>query len=232
MKLEYSKHGIRAIIGAAVVLGAFVSPQFAFASAGIQEYPTSCEDGISFSGSLDSIIIDTIPWDIADEFMQVHKNLKALSPACAFARIGEGTINFSYEHEKTPYRPRVYQWIANKQNWEPIETVMNRATNTISAELNNARGIIGVFVSPRDSYEGIASWYHHKRYPAGAATNIYPIGTKLRVTNTENKKFTVVTVTSTWTNKNNKRIIDLVSAAFSKIGNLQTGLIPVRIEKI
>lgn len=232
MQLEYSEQNIFAIIGAVAVFGVFVFPQFAFASAGIQEYPSACEDGISFSGLRDNIIIDTIPWDIANEFMPVPENLKALSSFCAFAQSGEGTINFSYNHEQTTYRPRAYQWIASRQNWEPIKTVMNRVTNTVSVTLNTTRAIIGVFIDTRDSYEGIASWYRHKRYPTGAATNIYPIGTKLRVINTENKKSTIITVTSTWTNKNNKRIIDLVSTAFSKIGNMRAGLIPVRIEKI
>lgn len=219
-------------MGTVAIIGAFLIPQTATATAGIQEQPTACEQGISFSGSKNTIIVDTIPWDIAAEFMPIPKNLQALSPICAFAQTGNTAINFLYEHEPTSYRPRVYQWDANKQKWQPIETIMNRTTNTVSITLNSARGIIGVFVDTSDNYEGIASWYRHKRYPDGAATNIYPIGTKLRVTNVENKKSTVVTVTSTWTNKNKQRIIDIVSVAFQKIANLRAGLIPVRIERI
>lgn len=213
-------------------LGGVGAPNTALAFVGIQEDPTACERGISLSGSQTGLIVDTIPWDIASEFTPVHENLKALSPLCAFVQSGKAKVNFSYGHEPTSYRPRVYQWVASAREWRPVETTMDRTTNAVSASLDSQRSVIGVFVDRRDAYEGIASWYRHKRYPSGAATNIYPIGTKLRVTNLDTKKSTTVTITSTWTNTNKQRIIDLVSTAFEKIGNLRAGLIPVRIERI
>lgn len=207
-------------------------PLSVHALANIVEHPTGCEEGISFSASKTDSLADTIPWDVVSAFTPVPEQLKALSPICAFVRTQESAVNFSYTHEQTLYRPRVYQWNAEAWEWQSIETTMNRTTNTVSATLNGTRGVIGVFADTSDMYEGTASWYRHTRYPAGAATNIYPVGTKLRVTNTANKKSTSVTVTSTWTNNNKKRIIDLVSTAFEKIGNLRAGLIPVRIERI
>lgn len=214
------------------VLASIGSPNVAHAFVGIHEDPTACENGISLAGSKKGLITDTIPWNIVQEFTPIPENLKALSSICAFALTTNSVINFSYEHEPTLYRPRVYNWVAGTRQWRPVETTMDRTTSTVSATLDSQRGVIGVFIDQRDAYEGIASWYRHKRYPTGAATNIYPIGTKLRVTNLDTNASTTVTITSTWTNKKNERIIDLVSAAFEKIGNLRAGLIPVRIERI
>ena len=80
--------------------------------------------------------------------------------------------------------------------------------------------------------EGVASWYAHARYPNGAATNLFPLGTKLKVTNTANNKSTVVTITSTWTQKDSRRVIDLVSMGFKKLSPLSKGLIKVKLEKL
>lgn len=84
----------------------------------------------------------------------------------------------------------------------------------------------------KKEYSGIASWYAHKRYPNGAATNLFPLGTKLKVTHQKTKKSIVVTVTSTWTQKDPKRVVDLVSMGFKKLASLSTGLIHVTIEKL
>lgn len=232
MFLDYSKRSIFAIMALGAVLCGVGTPTMTFAFVGIQEDPTACERGISLSGPQTGLIVDTIPWDIVPEFTPVPENLKALSPLCAFVQSGKTRVIFYTEHEPTSYRPRVYQWVASAREWRAIETIMDRTTNTVSASLDSQRGVIGVFVDRRDAYEGVASWYRHKRYPSGAATNIYPIGTKLRVTNLDTNKSTIVTITSTWTNTNKQRIIDLVSTAFEEIGNLRAGLIPVRIERI
>ncbi|MBI4268431.1 hypothetical protein HY627_01185 [Candidatus Uhrbacteria bacterium] len=82
------------------------------------------------------------------------------------------------------------------------------------------------------SYTGVASWYAHKRYPNGAATNLFPLGTKLKVTHKKTGKSIVVKVTSTWTQKDPKRVVDIVSTGFKKLASLSTGLIHVKIEKL
>lgn len=82
------------------------------------------------------------------------------------------------------------------------------------------------------SYSGIASWYAHKRYPNGAATNLFPLGTKLKVTHKKTGKFITVRVTSTWTQKDPTRVVDIVSTGFKKLASLSTGLIHVTIEKL
>ena len=90
--------------------------------------------------------------------------------------------------------------------------------------------VIGV-MTDATAFEGVASWYRDSSQSAGAATNLYPLGTLLRVTNTENNKQTEVKVVSTWS-KGNKRVVDLVSSAFEKLAPLGQGVIRVRVEAL
>jgi len=62
------------------------------------------------------------------------------------------------------------------------------------------------------------------------ASNMHKLGTKLKVTNTENKKSVIVTVTDT--GKFKKITLDLSKKAFSKIAQLEQGVIEVEINKI
>ena len=75
---------------------------------------------------------------------------------------------------------------------------------------------------------GIASWYASRKHPDGVAHNRYPMGTKLRVTNLENNKSTVVKVVSRGPYVRG-RVIDLVSTAFKKIKGKNGGLAKVKV---
>ncbi|MEK7570556.1 MAG: RlpA-like double-psi beta-barrel domain-containing protein [Patescibacteria group bacterium] len=75
---------------------------------------------------------------------------------------------------------------------------------------------------------GIASWYASRKYPDGVAHNRYPMGTKLKVTNLENNKSTVVKVVSRGPYVRG-RVIDLVSTAFKKIKGKNGGLAQVKV---
>lgn len=75
---------------------------------------------------------------------------------------------------------------------------------------------------------GIASWYKSKKNPDGVAHNRYPMGTKLRVTNVENGKSTVVKVVSRGPYVRG-RVVDLVYTAFKKIKGSNGGLARVRV---
>ena len=91
---------------------------------------------------------------------------------------------------------------------------------------------------------GTASFYHDKydgRKAADGSTfrqtaltcasNVYKLGSKLRVTNTENGKSVIVKVTDTGAFKM-PRIVDLSKAAFSQIASLSRGLTNVLVEVI
>lgn len=176
--------------------------------------------------------------ELIDSFLPYEKKYSLLSRVCEF-ELGQNMLYTTstpvvvvMQYKKTEYRPRIFFWNEEKKMWTSVETTINRQINIAHAELNAQKGIVGVFVDTSDAYEGTGSWYAHKRYPSGSATNIFPLGTILKVTNLENKKSTVVTVTSTWTNTDKKRVLDLVSTAFKKIAPLRQGLIRIRIEKM
>lgn len=91
---------------------------------------------------------------------------------------------------------------------------------------------------------GIASHYHdkyHGRKTANGqifsqlamtcASNVYKMGTKLRVTNKESGKSVEVVVNDTGAFQM-PRIVDLSKAAFSQIASLRRGLVPVLVEVI
>lgn len=65
-----------------------------------------------------------------------------------------------------------------------------------------------------------------------AASWHYPLGTKLRVTNTANGRTVLVTVTDRGPAKKLKRIIDLSRAAYQSIDKLDHGLCTVQVERV
>ncbi|MGL6130455.1 MAG: septal ring lytic transglycosylase RlpA family protein [Fusobacteriaceae bacterium] len=93
---------------------------------------------------------------------------------------------------------------------------------------------------------GIASWYgkpfdgritrYGERYDMNkltAASNRYPHNTKLKVTNLSNNKAVIVRVNDTGAfTKKYGREIDLSKEAFRRIGNLNSGILKVRISPI
>jgi rare lipoprotein A len=93
-------------------------------------------------------------------------------------------------------------------------------------------------------HSGKATFYHDKyngRKAADGSTfyqtaltcasNVYKLGSKIRVTNLENRKSVEVKVTDTGPFKLPK-IVDLSKAAFSQIASLKQGVIKVLVEEI
>ena len=64
------------------------------------------------------------------------------------------------------------------------------------------------------------------------ATRLFPLGSKLRVTNLHNNKYVIVEVTDKIGKRFAKTRIDLNKLAFSKLDKLEKGLISVKVEKI
>jgi rare lipoprotein A len=63
-----------------------------------------------------------------------------------------------------------------------------------------------------------------------AASNHFPIGTKLKVTNKENGKSVIVRINDR--GNMSKYTIDLSKAAFKRIADLKTGVIDVKVKVI
>ena len=78
---------------------------------------------------------------------------------------------------------------------------------------------------------GYASWYS---YFGGdyCASNFYPMGKKLLVTNVANSSQVIVTVNDRGPFGRPEFIIDLDSVAFSKIGSLGAGVIKVKVQPL
>ena len=62
------------------------------------------------------------------------------------------------------------------------------------------------------------------------ASNTHKLGTRLKVTNTENNKSVIVTITDTGSFR--KVTLDLSKKAFSKIAELDKGVINIKIKKV
>lgn len=69
------------------------------------------------------------------------------------------------------------------------------------------------------------------QYAHTAAHKKLPFGTKVKVTNTQNRKSVIVRINDRGPFVKG-RIIDLSRSAFERIGNLKSGVIPVKIEVI
>lgn len=91
---------------------------------------------------------------------------------------------------------------------------------------------------------GKASFYHDKyngrktadgsvfyQTAPTCASNVYKLGSLLRVTNTENGKSVTVKVTDTGAFKLPK-LVDLSKSAFSQLASLKQGIIKVLVEEI
>jgi len=64
------------------------------------------------------------------------------------------------------------------------------------------------------------------------ATHLYPLGSRLLVTNLQNAKTVKVVVTDRIGKRFAKTRIDLSQRAFSEIADLKSGLVPVKVEEI
>ena len=63
-----------------------------------------------------------------------------------------------------------------------------------------------------------------------AASNVYPIGTRLKITNIENNKSVIVKINDK--GSFSKVTLDLSKKAFERIAELEKGIINVKIKKI
>ena len=95
-----------------------------------------------------------------------------------------------------------------------------------------------------DAMSGTAAWYGRKfngrrtasgqRFNASALTAAHaslPFGSRVRVTNIENRKSVVVTINDRL-NSSAGRVIDLSRASAQRLGMIQAGTAPVRIERM
>lgn len=135
------------------------------------------------------------------------------------------------KYESDNYKTKkIYFYDSINLKWRPLYSETNVFDKSVRAYTHLPYSKVAVFESP-DSFEGYASWYRSTRYPYGCASNDYPLNTKLRVTNLENKKTVICQVKSTGPYVAN-RIIDLSSTAFKVIASTSEGLAKVHVEAV
>lgn len=136
---------------------------------------------------------------------------------------------------------RLAFWDNTKKTWRLFAASREvLGEDTVQGQLTFPYFQFAAFTLP-NAIEGYASWYDYQRaanrtrYAHSAATNLYPRGTKLKITNLENGKSVEVEVVSTWSDAGKlekRRVVDLAHHAFDHIGNHVQGTIPVRVEPI
>lgn len=123
--------------------------------------------------------------------------------------------------ERSTYRVSRYDGKEVKRRLIKTETVKQPVTEITTQ---------GTYVKAGKSHSGVASWYAYTGTMA-AANPWLPLGSYVRVTNTENGKSVIVKI-------NDRgpfvpgRIIDLDKVAFVKIASLGAGVIHVKMEEI
>ncbi|MBI3956731.1 MAG: hypothetical protein HY340_01960 [Candidatus Kerfeldbacteria bacterium] len=129
----------------------------------------------------------------------------------------------------TLYRKRIMYWDRNKKTWVGLPTSYQESGGTAVARMRLPYAQVAVFEDTR-AVVGRASWFYH-RLGDSAASNDFPFGSTLRVTNTETKQATTVVVRSTGPFVPG-RVIDLASVAFKRIQPLWRGVATVQVELV
>lgn len=129
-------------------------------------------------------------------------------------------------------------WVYNldTQIWTPLQTSLN-STHTLGQSWTNIERGLYAILEDRHQLEGTASYYciNNCSTSAGqfiAATNAYPIGTKVRVRNLQNGRTINVEIVSTWAGTS-KHVIDLHLSAFAALGGTTSqGIIRVNVSPV
>jgi D-alanyl-D-alanine endopeptidase (penicillin-binding protein 7) len=128
------------------------------------------------------------------------------------------------------YNKQIFFFDRNSQKWRKLQSTYTLDSLIVTAKARIPFAQVAVFAS-HDSLLGRASWYRSTRYPNGVASNDFPMGTLLRVTNVQTNKSTQVRVVSTGPFVRG-RVVDLSLTAFRQIARSTEGVIVVRVESL
>jgi len=199
-------------------------------AAKIAIWPDTVQEAVSLR--LEMLSSDTypIPGDLALVsnvwvFDILKQNTDQKSPLVLAKPIGISLMHSSH----TLYRKRVFYWDGVKAQWVPLASTPSADAVSVFVRTRFPYAAVAVF-EDRKAVEGSASWFRH-RYDDTAASNDFPMGSRLRVTNLETKKSVLATVRSNGPFVPG-RVVDLASTAFQKIHPLWRGVTRVRVELI
>lgn len=127
--------------------------------------------------------------------------------------------------------PKVLKyWDSAQQRWRRIKSSSDDpSTFTVSGTLRHKHAIVAVFPKQqqKEIVRGLASWYDWN----GAASNDFPIGSIIRVTNVATGVFVNSTVVSAGPFVPG-RIVDLPREQFEQIADLGAGVVEVTVQRV
>ena len=124
----------------------------------------------------------------------------------------------------------VKYWDSQHNTWRDLPTTVDETSKIARAQIQLPYARLAVFEDIRDIKVGVAS-YFRANDPSGCAYLDHPFGTRLKVTNLENNKTTIVKVEDRGPFIPG-RVIDLSIESFQELAPLSQGLIRVKVEKI
>lgn len=125
------------------------------------------------------------------------------------------------------FRKKIYYWANEQRGWVILPSTVDYAGHYVRAYTHLPFSRIAVFEDPSE-LEGVASWFRSSKATYGAATNNYPIGSRLRVRNVDDNKTVDVEVISTGP-FGAGRVIDLTLPAFKMLEESWRGLVRVQV---
>ncbi len=125
------------------------------------------------------------------------------------------------------FRKKIYYYDGNKHGWFSLNSSVDYQGRYVRAFAHLPFSHVAVF-EDQSELEGVASWYRSSKYQYGAATNNYPLGTKLKVRNIDNNKTVDVEVVSKGP-FGAGRVIDLTLPAFQRLEESWKGLVRVQV---
>ncbi|MFA6042351.1 MAG: RlpA-like double-psi beta-barrel domain-containing protein [Patescibacteria group bacterium] len=199
-----------------------VDPTSAAQQIGYKSYTLTLPKGVvpaagSFLATPDVPLPSPLPTYVKQRAAAVYVSLNA--PDASLLRFNAPGLTIAPKVAVQNYRP-LYIYFYN-----PVRKVWEVTKNKLFTN-----GYLVVVEDLREEV-GIASWYRSTKYPDGVAHNVYPMGTKLRVTNVENGKSTIVRVVSRGPYVRG-RIVDLVYTAFKKIKGTNGGVAKVKVAAV
>ncbi len=130
--------------------------------------------------------------------------------------------------------PFIHRWDEGREQWQYQRTTLSWPRQEVRTSITSM-GAYAVLYDQAHHVFGRATWYPDrlsKDTAIAAASNEYPIGTKIKVTNVETHQSVVVPVHSTGPYITG-RILDLTKSAFAKIGfPRKQGVLQVLIEPV
>lgn len=127
------------------------------------------------------------------------------------------------------YRKRIFFYDRNKKKWFPLISDRDLTTGAVRAMLPMPFAELAV-LEDNAAVEGKGSWFRHKLGDT-AASNDFPMGSTLKVTDLDTKKSVNVVVRSRGPFVAG-RVIDIARTAFKQLHSLSAGIAHLRVELI